>query len=166
MDKQAYILEQLKQLGVAYELVAHPAAFTMQDMEDFGLTKKGLVAKNLFLRDNKGKRHFLVVVAGDKRVDLKTLGAQMGDRFSFASEDRLQKHLNLEKGAVTPLGVLMNEDKAVRVLLDKDLEGEPRIGVHPGVNTATVFISFEDLARVIDAHGNPRGMVELPAGGE
>ena len=82
------------------------------------------VCKNLFLRDDRGKRHFLVVLDEAKSADLKAIRAQIGSsRLSFASEDRLMEHLGLIKGAVTPLGVLNDCAEGVEVLMDEDLRG-------------------------------------------
>lgn len=124
-------------------------------MLQLGLENPENIAKNLFLRDAKGKRHFLVVVKEAKRVDLKTLGEQIGaGRLSFASEERLMKYLGLTKGAVTPLGVLHDEACMVEVIFDEDFGDMERIGVHPNENTASVFLSFADLERIIKKHGN------------
>ena len=113
------------------------------------------IAKNLFLRDARGKRHFLVVLCSCKAVDLKALRGQLGtSALSFASEDRLKRFLGLEKGAVTPLGILNDEARAVEVLFDRDLAGLPSLGVHPNRNTATVFLAFSDLESLIRSHGN------------
>lgn len=154
MDKCAETLAWLESMAIEYELVRHEAAYTMQDMEAQGITEKGLIAKNLFLRDAKGRRHMLVCVAGDKRVDLRTLGEQLGERLSFASEERLQKHLGLQKGEVTPLGVYYNVDHTVAVFLDEDLAEAERIGVHPCDNSATVFITYVDLKKILQNVGN------------
>ena len=161
MGKQQEILSWLEEKGVAYELMRHPPVYTIGDMEGLGICGRGNVCKNLFLRDGKGRRHFLVMIARDKQADLKRLGEAAGVRFSFASEERLEKYLNLSRGAVTPLGLYYDKDAAVEVLLDRDLVGEPRLGVHPGENTATVFLSCEDLLRLIREQGNPLTIVTL-----
>ncbi|NLW79889.1 MAG: prolyl-tRNA synthetase associated domain-containing protein [Ruminococcaceae bacterium] len=153
-DARARILETLQQQAIPYQLAEHPPAFTMADIEAYGLNAQGLVAKNLFLRDAKGKRHFLVVVAGDKPADLKTLGAALGTRLSFASAERLEKYLCLQQGEVSPLGVLQDEARAVEVFFDEDLRGQARVGVHPGTNAATIFLSFENLEKIVKNHGN------------
>ncbi len=162
MDNRQEILAWMDGHGVAYELMEHPAAHTMEDIEAFGISAKGLVGKNLFLRDSqKGRRHYLVTVCGDKPVDLKKLGEALGDRLSFASEGRLQKYLRLEQGAVSPLGALFDTDGAVAVYLDKELQAQPRVGVHPGDNTATVFLAPEALAGLIEGTGHKVHWVEL-----
>lgn len=147
--------------GISYTRVDHPAAFTIEEMDAIALPHREAVAKNLFLRDQKGKRYFLVVLPGHKRADLKTLGEILGTRLSFASEERLGQYLGLEKGSVTPLGVLNDEERVVEVFFDMELNSMPLMGVHPNQNTATVFLKPEDLAGLIRDHGNPFKRVEL-----
>ena len=97
-----------------------------------------------------------------KTVDLKALRGQLGtSALSFASEDRLKRFLGLEKGAVTPLGILNDEARAVEVLFDRDLAGLPSLGVHPNRNTATVFLAFSDLEFLIRSHGNSVSFVAI-----
>ncbi len=144
----------LDEKSIAYKVVDHPAAFTIEDMETAGVCAHGNVCKNLFLRNANGKRHFLVCAQKDRPIDLKQLGATLGSRLSFASEDRLMKHLGLTRGAVTPLGVLNDKNMVVEVVLDRALAGEESLGVHPCENTATVFLRFDDLLRLIEENGN------------
>lgn len=154
MENRGKILAWLDESGVEYELLEHEAAYTMDDMRAYGMTEKGDVCKNLFLRDHKGKRHFLIVVDGDKPVDLKGIGASVGQRLSFASAERLEKYLKLKQGEVSPLAVLFDEGKTVRVMFDKDLKGKTNIGVHPGDNRATVFLRFDALEKLVKSTGH------------
>lgn len=155
MDQKAQVLEVLKEMGILYEVEEHPPVFTIDEMDEIGISDRGLVVKNLFLRDAKGKRHFLVVLHKDKQAGLKKIQEMIGcTKLSFASEDRLKSHLNLTKGSVTPLGVLNDETCCVEVLMDADLVGSRRLGVHPNDNRATVWISYEDLVKLIMDHGN------------
>lgn len=153
----------LDEKGIAYEWVDHEAAYTIDDMIRLGLDTDLDVAKNLFLRDGKGINHYLLVVRADKKVNLKSFGKTFGlSRLSFASEERLEKHMGLKKGAVTPLGILNNTDKKVKVFLDQDFVGMPRIGVHPNDNTASIFLSVNDVVALIKEHGNELEIVEIP----
>lgn len=155
MSAQEKVFEKLNELNIKYEVVNHPAVFTIEEMDDLKITEQGDVCKNLFLRDEKGKRHFLVVLDKDKKADLKDIQKQLGStRLSFASAERLDKYLKLQKGEVTPLGVINDEEGSVEVVFDNDLIGKTKLGVHPNDNTATVWISFEDLKKVIDHNGN------------
>ena len=155
MEEAKVVFEALDRSGIAYRLVEHEAAYTVEDMDRFGLKAYGEIPKNLFLRDAAGKKHFLVVLRGDKTADLRALRAQLGtSALSFASEERLSKYLGLVKGAVTPFGVLNDEDRLITVVFDRDLTGLPSVGFHPNRNTATVFLPFADALRVVEGHGN------------
>lgn len=160
-EKRAEVLAALAGAGISYELVDHPAVYTMEEMEALHLPHGEAVVKNLFLRDPKGRRFFLVSLRGDKRADLRALGEQLGVKLSFASEERLMEQLGLEKGSVTPFGVLNGGSGTVEVLFDEDIRAMPLIGVHPNENTATVFLAPAHLAGLIRDHGNPFEWVKI-----
>ena len=71
-------LDKLTDLGLAWTLTEHEAVYTIEEMERLHLPEGGAVCKNLFLRDYKGKNHYLVVLRKDKRADLKALAALLG----------------------------------------------------------------------------------------
>lgn len=145
----------LNEKGVSYEAVEHEAVFTMEEMERAGINANGCICKNLFLRDAKGRQHYLVTVPDERRVDLKWLSAALGtSKLSFASAERLDTYLNVPQGSVSPLGILNDESRSVIFAADSALASLPVIGVHPNDNTATVFLSFDDLRQVIEEHGN------------
>lgn len=155
-------LEILNRMGIEFSIDEHPPVYTIEEMDVLGLGENGSVVKNLFLRDAKGKRHFLVVLSKDKQVDLKKLQDSIGcSKLSFASEDRLNTYLKLTKGAVTPLGIINDEQRCVEVVLDKDLEGEAKLGIHPNDNSATVWLRWDDLVRLINEHGNPVTILDI-----
>ena len=159
----------LKEKGIPFRWVEHKAVYTIEEMEELGLEKMEETAKNLFLRDQKGKNHFLVVIRADKQANLKELGEKLekssvtvaikagegGRAFgSVSSEERLEKYLGLKKGAVTPLGILNDTACAVKVFLDRDFLEKEEIGVHPNDNTASVYLKTADLMQIIKEHGN------------
>lgn len=151
------ILERLKELEIEYKKVDHKAVFTIEEMDELGKDyfDGACICKNLFLRDQKGKRHFLYVLREDKKANLSELPEKIGStKLSFASEERLKKYLNVEKGSVTPLALFFDKDKAVEVIIDKDLLKEEVLGVHPGVNTSTVLIKSQDLIKYIEENKN------------
>ena len=153
----------LNEKGVPYEAVEHEAVFTMEEMERAGINTHGCICKNLFLRDAKGRQHYLVTVPDERRVDLKWLSAALGtSKLSFASAERLDTYLNVPQGSVSPLGILNDESRSVIFAADSMLASLPVIGVHPNDNTATVFLSFADLRRVIEEHGNAVTLLRFP----
>ncbi len=154
-NKEATLL-WLNEQGIPYEKLEHKAVFTMEEMDEAGISARGGVVKNLFLRDGKGKNHFLVVVPEEKRVNLIDLSEQLcASKLSFASADRLEKYLGVVQGAVSPLGILNDEEHVVEVVFDRDLCHAKRVGIHPNDNTATVWLSFKDLKKIIEKQGNP-----------
>lgn len=156
------VFKMLREKQVAYRMVAHPAVFTMEEMEKLGLGEDTqAVAKNLFLRDDKKRNYYLVVIKGDKRVDLKGLRKTIQSRpLSFASQEELGQYLGLEAGSVTPLGILNDTERKVAVFIDQDFQGG-EIAVHPERNTATLWMRTEDLKRIIELHGNQVSFIRL-----
>lgn len=155
MNPEDPVFALLDERKIPYRITRHPAAYTYEDMENLGVPDLGEVCKNLFLRDAKGKRHFLVVLCGKKTADLKTLAEKIGSTaLGFASAERLTRYLSLSRGEVTPFGILNDHDSAVEVIFDADLIEKPCIGVHPNTNTITVWIAYADIRRIVEEHGN------------
>ncbi len=162
LEKRQKVYDYLKQYGVKYAVTEHPAVFSIDEIKALGINLKGNICKNLFLRDSAGKRHFLVTMPNDKSAPLKVLQQKLGtSRLSFASQERLAKYLNLAQGEVTPFGILNDDGCEVELVFDSALEGNPCLGVHPNDNTATVWISFDDLCRSVEVHGNRIHLVAL-----
>jgi len=146
----------LDQLGIKYSVKQHPPVYTVEEVEQYWRDIPGSHCKNLFLRDQKGKKHYLVVMMHNKKVNMASLAEQIGDgRLSFASEERLEKYLGLKTGAVSPFGIINDPNGHVRVVLDSELKGADWVSFHPNVNTATVTISFKDFERFLAHCGNP-----------
>lgn len=162
MDVKQKVYDKLNELGITYEAVEHPAAFTIEEVDRLGIFDKGTGCKNLFLRDGSGKRHFLLVAPEHKEIDLKSVREQIGSsRLSFGSAERLERCLKLTQGSVSPFGVLNDSECKVELIFDRDLIGDEMVGFHPNINTATVWLKFEDLLKVIEDNGNSIMYVNL-----
>ena len=158
------VLNVLKKLEINYELVNHKAVYTIEDMNNLNneIFKGAEICKNLFLRDQKGKRHFLVVLCSEKKADMTKIQEQaLSTRLSFASSERLMKYLKLEPGHVSPMGLINDEEKKVEVLIDKDLKNKLLLAVHPNTNEASILITDEDLMKFIKAMGNDYEFIEI-----
>jgi Ala-tRNA(Pro) deacylase len=147
---------RLQELGIAFTCHEHPPVATVDEAAQHWAGIEATHCKNLFLRNQKGSRHYLVVLTASKKADLKAVAAQIGDgKLSFASPERLLTHLGLTPGSVSPFGLINDREHAVRVVLDRDFTGAPRLAFHPNINTATFTIAADDFARFLDACGNP-----------
>ena len=147
------IFALLDDAGVAYEALRHPAVYTIDGLDALELPKKERIAKNLYLRDDKRRHYYLVVAEKGKRADLKALRRTISSRpLSFASKEETEKLLGVSSGSVSPLGILNDEDRKTKVLIDDFFLGG-EIGVHPKENTATLWLKTEDLMEMIRRHG-------------
>jgi len=150
------VLEAMAHANITYDITEHPAVYTIEEMDRLQIDPKNEVAKNLFLRDDKKQRYFLVVLPKYKQVDLNAIRMAVDSRrLSFASTDALAHYLGLSKGAVSPFGILNDTERKVEVIIDQDIKSFDRIGVHPNENTATVWLRPADLESIIQNHGNP-----------
>lgn len=158
------IYQFLEKNGIQYERHDHPPVFTCEDVNRLVPDLPGQKTKNLFICDNKGKKHYLVTVPDEKSVDLKSLGEALAvKRLRFASADRLAKHLNLEPGAVTILGMMNDTAGQVSVVVDQALWEADALQCHPLVNTATLVISLDNVRRFLDATGHAPTVLDVPA---
>ncbi|NQV88079.1 MAG: prolyl-tRNA synthetase associated domain-containing protein [Parcubacteria group bacterium] len=148
------VFKLLDSLEIEYTVYEHPAVFTVNEARqceielDFGETK------NLFLRNKKGDKHFLVVIEALKQLDLKKLGNKIGEKnISFASPERLLKHLGLTPGSVSPFGLINNIDKNVVLIIDQDLLKNEMLGFHPNINTRTIVLKTEVFLEIMNSLG-------------
>lgn len=162
MNPEAAVIARLGELGIPFNRYEHPSVATV---EAAMVHWEGIDAahfKNLFLRNQKGDRHYLVVAGHLKKVDLRRLAEEIGDgKLSFASPERLKTHLGLTPGSVSPFGLINDAAHAVRVFLDADIDAATRVSFHPNVNTATFVITAADFRRFLEACGNPVRLVPI-----
>jgi Ala-tRNA(Pro) deacylase len=156
------VLEILDGLGIPYGRHEHPSVATVEEAEKHWGGLEGAHCKNLFLRNYKGNRHYLVIAPVTRGIDLKRLTAALGeDRLSFASPERLRRWLGLEPGSVSPFGLINDESGHVRVVCDEALRTSQSLGFHPNVNTATLEISLADFEKFLASRGNYVRWLEL-----
>ncbi len=140
----------------------HPAVMTVAESERLVPELPGAKTKNLFLRDRKGVRHFLVTIPHDLAADLGALGELLGARLSFASPDRLMMHLGITPGAVSLLALMNDTARAVEFVIDRGLWDAEAVLAHPLVNTATMVIGHAHLERFLRATDHAPRIVEVP----
>ena len=148
---------------IEFERYDHPPVFTCEEANRLVPPVPAAKTKNLFLRDRKGKRHFLISSGYEKQVDLKGLSSALGvSKLSLASSERLRNYLGVDPGSVTILAVVNDTGKKVEVIMDEDLWGSEAFRCHPLVNTSTLAISRENIERFLEATGHPLRVVSIP----
>jgi len=154
----------LEEHSIAYQHFDHSAVFTCEQAQELIPDDiPGADTKNLFLRDKKGKRHILVTVGYEKKVDLKALSELLdAKKLGFGSPERLEKYLGITPGAVSILALLNDTDHAVECYIDEDLWQHDSFRVHPLVNTASLVISREGIEKFLQATGHEYRIVKVP----
>lgn len=154
-ENEQRVYDALNTLGISFVKHEHPPVFTVEQAEKYWENIEGAHCKNLFLRNKKGNRHYLVILESKKKAEIRDLEKQLGeDRLSFASGERLIRYLGLEPGAVSPFGLINDSHKEVQVIVDLGLKDSGRVNFHPNVNTATIGLDFADFEKFLTWCGN------------
>ena len=149
------MLAALDALGIRFDRYEHPPLASAADAAPHWADIDAAHTKNLFLRNQKGTRHYLVIIALMKRADLRAVASQIGDgKLSFGSPERLMALLGVTPGSVSPFGLIHDSAREVRVCVDRDLKTAGRISFHPNINTATLVLTFADFERFLADRGN------------
>ncbi len=157
------ILDLLDQHDIAYQRVDHPAVYTCEEAERLVPPLPGTHTKNLFVRDRRGRRHFLVVVGWEKQVDLKELGRVLEvSKLGMASPERLRERLGVDPGAVTLLAVVNDREKAVEVVIDEPVWAAEALQCHPLVNTTTLSIPRTGVEKLFQVLDQPYRVLDVP----
>src|SRR5258707_5135918 len=150
--EQESVRARLGELGIAFERFEHPPVATVEEAERHWAGIEAAHCKNLFLRNQKGNRHYLVIILHSKKADLRAVADQIGDgKLSFGSPERLMTHLGVTPGSVSPFGLINDRDHAVRIVLDRDFQTADRLAFHPNINTRTFTIAAADFKTFLDA---------------
>ncbi|MFN0204096.1 MAG: prolyl-tRNA synthetase associated domain-containing protein [Bacteroidia bacterium] len=156
------VLEHLTALEVEFSLTTHAPLMTMEEALPIWEELGGAFCKNLFFRNNKGNQHYLVILTHEKLLDVKRLEKELKQgRLSFASAERMAKHLGLSPGSVSPFGLIHDETQHVIVFLDQDLKQFEKVNFHPNDNTATLTLSYTDFIRFLEERGNVYSFIEM-----
>jgi Ala-tRNA(Pro) deacylase len=156
------LFARLDRLGIAHRTVEHPPVYTVEEAKALRGNLPGHHIKNLFLR-NKKEEMWLVVALEDRAIDLKRLGEVLGaGRLSFGSAHRLKRYLGVEPGSVTPLSLVNDEARAVRLVLDRGVADGGPVNAHPLVNTMTTALAPADLLRFFEATGHTPRWLDFP----
>jgi Ala-tRNA(Pro) deacylase len=155
-EQEACVVARLAELAIPFTRHEHPPVATVEEASLHWAGIDATHCKNLFLRNQKGTRHYLVVMTASKKADLRAVADQIGDgKLSFASPERLMTHLGLTPGSVSPFGLINDREHEVRVVVDRDFQASARLAFHPNINTLTFTIAAADFKKFLDACGNP-----------
>ena len=146
--KEIYAL--LDERGIEYEAIEHEAVYNIEEADALMLPHREAATKNLFIRDDKKRQYFVVVIPSEDRLDLKALREKLLSRpLKFASEADLMGILGLIPGQVTPFGALNDTEHKAKVIVSEYFR-DGLMDAHPNDNTATVILKTRDVVRILE----------------
>jgi Ala-tRNA(Pro) deacylase len=159
-DKKLY--QTLEKLAISFDYYAHPPAPTIEEARKYWAAIESAHCKNLFFRNHKGDKHYLVIIEHTKQLQIHQLEKLLKQgKISFASPERMLKFLGLTPGSVSPFGLIHDTEHHVHVFIDKDLKQSKRISFHPNTNIASIVLQFEDFLRFMKSTGNTFEFISL-----
>ncbi len=155
------VYEVLRELSISFEYYEHPPVPTVKEAAIYWKDIVATHCKNLFFRNHKGNRHYLVIFEYSHNILINDLEQRLKQgKLTFASDKRLIKYLGLQPGSVSPFGLINDTANHVHLFLDENLQKSEKISFHPNLNTASIVISYKDFVRFLDWTGNPYEFVK------
>ncbi|MDY6326035.1 MAG: prolyl-tRNA synthetase associated domain-containing protein [Bacteroidales bacterium] len=162
MNGDPKLYELLEKLGIEYEYIEHPEAPTIEIAKQYWAGHDAKHCKNLFFRNHKGNRHYLVILDCDCSMDIHSIEKRLHQgKLSFASEQRLSKYLGVKPGSVTPFGLINDEEHHVTLFIDRKLQEADKLSFHPCVNTASLIVSRQDFIKFVEHTTNPYEWIDV-----
>ena len=156
------VFDALKDLDIPFQVYDHPPIRTSGDAFLLSEDVEGGRCKNLFLRNNEGTNHYLVILGMESRCDLKILARKLNEkRLGFASEDRLMRYLGVPSGSVSPFNPLNGNGTEVIIVVEEALLSHEKLAFHPNENTATLVLSVKDFMKYLRSLENRVDFIDL-----
>ena len=150
MRGQKELYQLFEKLNIGFEYHEHPPLATIEDAKIHWKDYNSGRCKNIFFRNHKGDRHYLVILEHLRQLDIKDLEKRLRQgKLTFASDNRLKKYLGVEPGSVSPFGLINDKEKHVHLFIDETLKDYDRLAFHPNVNTASLVISKDDFLKFL-----------------
>jgi len=162
MRGQKELYEVLEKLEISFDYHEHPPLNTIEEAivhwKDFNSGR----CKNIFFRNHKGNRHYLVILEHLRQLDIHDLEKRLRQgKLTFASDGRLMKYLGVQPGSVSPFGLINDTENHVHLFIDEQLNDFERLAFHPNVNTASLVITKSDFIRFLKFTGNSYEFIKL-----
>lgn len=162
MTKREKVLEVLDNLEISYDIYEHPPVPTVEEALPYWNEIEATHCKNLFFRNHKGNRHYLVILKHERQLIIRDLEQRLKQgKISFASPERMERYLGLSGGSVSVFGIINDTGNHVHLFLDAELQAAQNISFHPNENNATVVISNQSFIKFLQWSGNSYEFISL-----
>ncbi len=162
MRGQQQVYDYLNRLGIGFEYYEHPEAPTIEIAAQYYRGEGTTLCKNLFFRNHKGNRHYLVIMDSQHAMDIHDIEHRLHQgKLSFASPERMMKYLGVRPGSVSLFTLINDVNHEVTLFVDSQLKKAKKVSFHPNDNTASLVISNADMMKFIENTGNPYEFLDL-----
>ena len=162
MERRQKVFDWLTEHNINYSWYEHPEAPTIEIARRYWHADGSKHCKNLFFRNHKGNRHYLVVFDCDKSMAIHDLEHLLHQgKLSFASPERMERWLGLQPGSVSPFGLINDPENHVHLFLDESLREQSSLSFHPNDNRATVVIDRAEFEKYLTLVGNTYEYIKL-----
>ena len=150
-----HVYKMLTDLKIEFDVFEHPPLDTIEIAQEYWKDIDAIHCKNLFFRNHKGKKHYLVIIKDTTPFNIHSMEQKLKQgKLSFASEKRLDKYLGVKPGSVSPFGLINDTEHHVFIFMDEQLQHADKISFHPNDNTASLVLSFADFIKYLKSLGN------------
>ncbi len=162
MRGQRQVYDYLDQQGIKYDYYEHPEAPTIEIASQFYRGEGTVLCKNLFFRNHKGNKHYLVIMDARHNMDIHDIEHKLHQgKLSFASPERMLKYLGVYPGSVSLFTLINDVNHEVILFVDKKLLEAEKVSFHPNDNTASLVIGCDDMIKFIKSVGNQYEFMDL-----
>ncbi|WP_061909190.1 prolyl-tRNA synthetase associated domain-containing protein [Streptococcus cristatus] len=162
MDAYQQVANKLQELGIPFDVVEHPPAFTTEQADSYIEGMEGVRTKSMFLTNKKKTQYYLLIMDDQKTLDMDLFKDLVSaNRIRMASLDSLAEKMSLSAGTVSPFGLLNNPERDIQIYFDKDIVSEDIMTFHPNTNEKTIFLATQDLFKFLAHLGYDYQILEL-----
>ena len=162
MDRKQIVFDYLDAHDIRYSWYEHPESPTIEIAQRYWHDDRSVHCKNLFMRNHKGNHHYLISFDCMHDLAIHDLEARLHQgKLSFASPERMERHLGLLPGSVSPFGLINDPTHEVYLFLDQRLQQSSSLSFHPNDSRATVVLAREEFMRYLHIVGNPYEFLQL-----
>jgi len=148
MDRFDQLVAMLEAGGATFRVIEHEAAGQSERVAAIRGTKPSQGAKAILCRvaPGDGERFVLAIVPGDRRVDMKALGALFGaKKASFVPAEQAETITGCKIGAIPPV---VFDDRLSLVADEAFLDDEPEIAFNAGRLDRSIVMPAADYKRI------------------
>lgn len=140
------VFDALAAMGIEFTYLRHDPVTTIEDCAAPAEALDAIIPRNLFLTHANSGIYYLLLASPDAAFRTSSVSKQLGvARLSFAPPEKPIDMLRALPGAITPMGLIFESAKDVRLAVDSKLKGARRLAFHPCVNDMSLAMAAKDF---------------------